>query len=182
MKQNKKSVSPNSNQVRNSYVTECLTRSLLKLLEEKPMNDISISELCDFAEIGRVSFYRNFESKDEIIQRHLNLLLDEWLKQYNAKQESGEDTVRSFVETFFEHYHKHKELYILLYKRGLAHLSLQSIKEACGPKPEQPNIAAYTTAYLSYGLYGWIEEWFKRGMQESPAEMAELWKRAQDKA
>ncbi|MGN0597366.1 MAG: TetR-like C-terminal domain-containing protein [Ruminiclostridium sp.] len=44
---------------------------------------------------------------------------------------------------------------------------------------EQPNVVAYTTAYLSYGLYGWIEEWFKRGMQETPKEMDELWKLAQ---
>ena len=61
----------------------------------------------------------------------------------------------------------------------MAHLSLQSIKELCGPKPEQSNLIAYTTAYVSYGLYGWIEEWFKRGMKETPKEMAELLKKAQ---
>ena len=40
-------------------------------------------------------------------------------------------------------------------------------------------MVAYTTAYFSYGLYGWIEEWFKRGMKETPKEMAELLKKAQ---
>lgn len=73
----------------------------------------------------------------------------------------------------------HKELCIILYEQGLSHISLQSIKDVCGPKPEQPNIVAYTTAYLSYGLYGWIEEWFRRGMQENPKEMAILWEQAQ---
>ncbi|MGN0266546.1 MAG: TetR-like C-terminal domain-containing protein [Lachnospiraceae bacterium] len=51
--------------------------------------------------------------------------------------------------------------------------------EQRGAQSDQPNIVAYTTAYFSYGLYGWIEEWFKRGMQEAPKEMAELWEKAQ---
>ncbi len=45
-----------------------------------------------------------------------------------------------------------------------------------GPKPEYPNHIAYTAAYFSYGLYGWIEEWFARGMQELAEEMTILLK------
>jgi hypothetical protein len=48
--------------------------------------------------------------------------------------------------------------------------------QICGPKPEYPNLGAYTAAFISYGLYGWVEEWIARGMQESPEEMAELLK------
>ena len=57
----------------------------------------------------------------------------------------------------------------------------ESVKDACGAKPEQPNVVAYTSAFIAFGLYGWIEEWFKRGMQESPEEMARLWEATQQK-
>lgn len=173
MIQSNKSVSPKSNDGRNLYVVEHITSALLELMESKPFGSISISEICEKAGVGRASFYRNFKDKEDVIAKHLKALLDEWWKRETAKPDFN------LIKAIFEHYYKHRDLCIMLYKQGLAHLSLQSVKEACGPKPEQPNIVAYTTAYFSYGLYGWIEEWFKRGMQETPKEMDELWKQAQ---
>ena len=78
MKQNSKTVSPMSNEGRNIYVTEHITNSLLALLEEKPLENISISELCNNAGIGRASFYRNFNSKEDILKAYINKLFDEW--------------------------------------------------------------------------------------------------------
>ena len=68
---------------------------------------------------------------------------------------------------------------MLLHRQGLSHLTLQSIKAACGPRPDQRPIDAYRAAFFAYGLYGWIEEWFARGMQETPEEMAALLAQAQ---
>ena len=49
MKQNTQNVSPMSNEGRNAYVIQHITDALLKLLYDKPINDISISELCNTA-------------------------------------------------------------------------------------------------------------------------------------
>ena len=76
MRQNKKNVSPMSNEGRNIYVIEHMTESLLTLLENKAIEDISISELCDNAGIGRASFYRNFNSKEDILRAHIDKLFD----------------------------------------------------------------------------------------------------------
>ena len=173
MRQTDKTVSPMSNEGRNLYVVEHITEAVLKLMKENDLADISISQICDEAGVGRASFYRNFESKEDVIGKYLKRLLENWSREYTL---SGKE---NFVESLFEHYWKNRDICILLYRQGLAHLSLKSIVDACGPKPEQENIVAYTTAYLSYGLYGWIEEWFKRGMQETPKEMAQLWADAQ---
>ena len=175
MRQNAKTVSPMSNEGRNLYVVEHITDAVLKLMKSNDFADISISQICQEAGVGRASFYRNFESKEEVISRHLKKLLDDWWMEAIQKPDFN------LVEAIFSHYWEHRGLCMMLYKQGLAHLSLQSIKEACGPKPEQTNIVAYTTAYFSYGLYGWIEEWFNRGMQETPKEMAALWEEAQQK-
>ena len=174
MRQSEKNVSPKSNEGRNLYVVEHITDALLYLMKTNDFNDISISQICNEAQVGRASFYRNFENKEQVISRHLKSLLDNWW--IKAIQEPD----FNLVEVIFSHYWKHRDLCIMLYKQGLAHLSLQSIKEACGPKPDQENIVAYATAYFSYGLYGWLEEWFKRGMKETPKEMAILWEKAQN--
>ena len=72
MKQKMKIVSPMSNEGRNIYVIEHITKSLLTLLEKKTIENISISELCDNAGIGRASFYRNFNNKEDILKIYIN--------------------------------------------------------------------------------------------------------------
>lgn len=173
MKQILETVSPASNEGRNLYVVRQITKAVLKLMQNKNLSDLTISQICDEAGVGRASFYRNFESKEDVLHKHLKDLANEWTNQHEGLKNYN------IVEAIFDHFWTHKELFIMLYRQGLAHISLQSIKDACGPKPEQTNITAYTTAYLSYGLYGWIEEWFKRGLQETPTEMAELCQIAQ---
>ena len=64
MRQTSENVSPMSNEGRNLYVVEHITDALLKLMKEQSFNDISISQICDEAGVGRASFYRNFENKE----------------------------------------------------------------------------------------------------------------------
>ena len=165
----------NKKQEANAFVRECITTALIQMLETQSFEEISVTELVKKAGVCRVSFYRNFDSKEDVLRKHLKALLDEWAKQYEGR------TDYNLVQAIFEHYYKNRNLCILLYRRGLSHISLESVKDACGAKPEQPNVVAYTSAFIAFGLYGWIEEWFKRGMQESPEEMARLWEATQQK-
>ena len=174
MIQSEKTVSPMSNASRNKYVVEHITSALLELMREKPLRDVSISELCDAAGVGRASFYRNFSDKEDVISRYLKQILDDWWLRSITKPDFN------IVRAIFEHFYERRELYMLLYSQGLSHLHLNSITDACGPKPEQENHAAYTSAFFAHGLYGWIDEWFKRGTPESPEEMAALFENAQN--
>ena len=63
---------------------------------------------------------------------------------------------------------------ISLQYHRLMHLFLEVFLERNGPKSEYENLWAYTSAFITYGTYGWIEEWINRGMQESAETMAEL--------
>ncbi|MGN1406638.1 MAG: TetR/AcrR family transcriptional regulator [Erysipelotrichaceae bacterium] len=170
MRQTDRNVSAQNNENRNRYVIEQLTRSLIELMKNEDFHNITISQICSKAQVSRASFYRNFNNKEEIISRYLKKNLDEWWIDIIKKPDFN------FIEEIFNYYYKHKDICILLYHQKLAYLSLKSILDSCGPKKEQTNVEAYVSAYFSYGLYGFIEEWFKRGMKESSAEMAELFK------
>ena len=37
-----------------------------------------------------------------------------------------------------------------------------------------PNLEAYMKSFWAYGIYGWLLEWIKRGMQESGKELETL--------
>ena len=151
MRQTEKNVSPMSNEGRNAYVIEHITDALLKLLREKPIEDISISELCELAGIGRASFYRNFNSKEDILRTYIQGLFQEW----TAAGAQGENRPLS----------------------EFLHLLKDGIIALCGPQMEHSKEEAYTRAYVAYTLYGWIEVWFQRGMQETAEEIAEMFQK-----
>lgn len=174
MRQNSKNVSPFSNEARNAYVIEHITDALLKLLQNKPVEDISISELCDLAGIGRASFYRNFESKEDILRGYINKIFKEWTDEAGRTENIP---LSELLDLLFAHFEKHRDFYCLLNERNLVYLLKDVIIRLCGPKPEHTKIEAYARAYIAYTLYGWIEVWFQRGMQETADEIAGMFSR-----
>jgi len=50
-------------------VTEELIRAFILLLEEKPYIDITVSDVVRKAQVSRASFYRNFSSTSDILDR-----------------------------------------------------------------------------------------------------------------
>lgn len=171
MEQNSRNVSPFSNEARNAYVIEHITDTVLRLLKEKPLNDISISEIVSIAGVGRTSFYRNYETKEDVIKKYIEDLIEAWEREYKA---SGKNSNAEMYGSLFKHLKDNADFYLLLKERNLMHLFLEVFLEKFGPKPEYENMWAYTTAFITYGTYGWIEEWIGRGTQESAETMAEL--------
>lgn len=171
MRQNKKTVSPMSNEGRNTYVIEHITDALLELMQDKPIEDISISELCETAGIGRASFYRNFNSKEDILRGYIQNIFQDWTQ---GDQQNEGKPLSELLRFIFSHFEAHRSFYELLNQRNLIYLLKDVIIGICGPKPDHSKIEAYARAYVSYALYGWIEVWFQRGMQETAEEIAEL--------
>ena len=54
-------------QSKDYYVEQKLAEALIELLNTSPLNEISVRELCNKAGVGRASFYRHFQSKEEIL-------------------------------------------------------------------------------------------------------------------
>ena len=130
MEQKRKNGSPFSNEARNTYVIEHITESVLKLLKEKPLNEISISEICDDAGVGRTSFYRNFETKEDVIKKHIHKLIESWDQEYKA---SGKDSNAELYGSLFQHLKDHSDFYLLLEQRNLMTLFLEVFLErGCG--------------------------------------------------
>lgn len=56
----------------NIIAKECIVSALLKLIYEKPLSTITISELTKKAGVSRMTFYRNYDSKEEVFIGHLD--------------------------------------------------------------------------------------------------------------
>ena len=161
------------NNEKNSYVKKQITTALLTLLKAKELRDISISEITSTAQVSRISFYRNYDDKEAIIKEYISLTLNEWNKNHAKMSEHTEDDILGDIFAYITEY---KDFYLLLMDRGIFCFFKDIIMDALGPKAEYPNFGAYTAAFIANGIYGWIEEWFLRGMQESGEEMTKLLK------
>lgn len=50
-----------------SYVTHQIAQAMIQLLEEKPLIDITVTEITKKAQVGRASFYRHFGSTSDVL-------------------------------------------------------------------------------------------------------------------
>lgn len=160
-----------NNEQKNTYVKKQITAALLALLKEKPLSEISISELTSRAGIGRVSFYRNYESKEDILKEESERLIREWGRFYESNPESAPETL---FPSLFDFYRDHKDFYTTLYHAGMSSIMMETIVSTIRITPEMQNLEAYMKSFWAYGIYGWMLEWIKRGMQESGKELLVL--------
>ena len=151
-------------QPKSSYVKTKITNTLLQLLNKYDINEIDIRFLCQEAGVGRASFYRNFSSKEQVILEHASSLIQAWGDAFEADPDSSPFNV---FGSLFDHFKQNKKFYTLLYKQNMSGVILETIKDKVGLIPSLSNKEAYEKAFFSYGLYGWICEWIKRGMKES---------------
>lgn len=176
MKQTPPSVSPMSNEARNSYVIQQITNALISLLRTKPIGEVSISELCTAAGVGRASFYRNFDSKEAVLQRRDEALVRQWQKDYDAAAQQDAAAGRppaNLMVSLLMFYKENRDFYTLVYQND-SRILLDTILKICGPSPEDRSTWAYAKAFIAYGIYGAVSEWISRGMTESAEELAVL--------
>ena len=63
------------------YVMDKITCSLIELMRETPISNISICAIIDNAEVSRNSFYRHFQDKDDILRYYISSETEQWLSR-----------------------------------------------------------------------------------------------------
>ncbi|WP_333684838.1 TetR-like C-terminal domain-containing protein, partial [Enterocloster lavalensis] len=160
---------------------ECLTR----LLKEKKVQDITVRELTDMADLNRGTFYLHYRDVFDLLEKTENELLDEFnslMYRHNAQ-----DLTNNLAAVFVDIFHLVKDnsdlVYILLGENGdlnfvnrLKHL----VREKClqdWMEVFRSGNSAFFEAYYSFivsGCVGLVQYWLQTGLTESPEELATL--------
>ena len=152
----------------NLFVRDRITEALFKLMKSKDFNDITVSMLVKTAGVSRNSFYRNYQSMEDIIRQYLIERTSQWWAEYLAHLHPN------VIEALFQHFLDMRETIQLLYHSNLSHLLMEHIV-MCGRESLIGDAAnAYQTAFMSGGLCGLTNAWIIRGMRETPKEMQSL--------
>ena len=119
-----------------------------ELLREQELNKISVTELCERANIERSTFYANFED----ISALANTYSSEIEKQVAAlPHEEGE------FSWIFEYILENKDLFHVYFKLGTSQTA-----------------SDYKTLFFRNGVYSVAKLWFEDGCIDTPQKMGEI--------
>lgn len=160
---------------------EYITEALFQLMNIMPYEKISIKELTEKAGVGRVTFYRHFESKDDIIIQYFTREIPKVEVLLPREPKIKED----YYETIFVIFSKLKEqkdLFRLLQKSKLEYIYMQFLNNALTEsykKISPQNIDDVTTRYSAYYAAGCLfnvsMEWIRNDCKESVKFLTDLY-------
>ena len=158
------------NNKRELSVAQYITNSLFELMKVKPYNDISITEITDKAKVNRVSFYRNFTSKEDIIDKWIKSTTQKFLSKSDISYQR--DSTLDYFTKLFTHLEKYKTEAMLIYKANLFNLLKNEFDNNLINlhKKEYSNYKSY---FLAGGIFNVYYFWLINGCIETPHQVAE---------
>lgn len=147
----------------NKLTKQCIETAMLKLLKKKSINDITITELVKVAGVSRNAYYRNYDSKEEIISeicrgitQHLLNSAEDWKASENKEE---------WMIQFFRYIRNNKTLFRIMIDAGLPITEI--IESKILLTVEEPE-ARYSALAKSGMFIAVLKNWFNGGMKESP--------------
>lgn len=152
--------------------------ALFSLMKRKSFQQITVTEICDEAAVGRKTFYRNFELREDIIEFQLDNMCNEY------KAELEELSVEEYLFHHFSYVCENKDFFILLYKNGFHALVNEKfsvlIPDTMPSWTNNEIEQEYRSAYIIAGIEAMQRIWINRGCQESIEDVVSFVMRAQE--
>jgi len=155
---------------REALVGEYIEDALLYLMKKKDYKSISITEICEKAGVTRMSFYRNFDSKEDILKKWVNSVTDSFLADSEISYKNNSS--REYFIKLFTHMEQHKDVCIELYNAGLIYIVKEQFDRVF-LEIHRDEYDEYKSFFLAGGIYNVFLLWLINGCRESPSEIAE---------
>lgn len=163
-----------SNEESNRITRECIQTALVELIAAKPFDRITVTELVKRSGVSRMSFYRNYKTKEDVIDdicADLERLLSESLAGKTAETDA-----KQWFTCFFGKVGTYEKEVTLLFSENMP--QSMSFKLMCSVIDVLMKLSHKEDEYMVYAwvgaLTGIVFRWLSGGMKESPEEMAEL--------
>lgn len=162
-----------------------LTQALTELLQKKQINEITVKELTDLADMNRGTFYMYYRDIFDMLEK----IEDELFQKLDAialTHEHGDPTqqVKPILLDLFRFIEENQEMCrVLLSPNGdmnflhrlyeaIRERSLEIWKDQMGSLGEKE--FDYRYSFVIFGCAGMIRAWVNRSCQETDMQMAEL--------
>ena len=160
-----------------------LQESLIKLLKDNSLYDITITELCQEAEINRSTFYKYYNSIRGLYEELEQMALRRSAECLESMDLRSESAVVSRIEALLVHIRENSELYTLLFANSAGDdFTYRLIMQTTGfvelfpeviPEDKRNN-AEYCSLFVTAGALSIIVSWLRNGAEDEPSELASL--------
>ncbi len=161
-----------------------LGESLLALLKTKPIEKITVTEICKQADINRGTFYAYYPNPLDLFSRIEADLYKELVAHSERPTDLSKAAINDYFRRQFDLYYDYKDLMQVLFgefgdRKFLVKCAMIGYEGAISdwhtmaPTIERSYLE-YIYAYVYNGCLGIVELWIKNGFIESPVEMAAL--------
>lgn len=165
-----------------SLTKRLLKESLLKILKEKELDTVSVTELCREAGINRATFYRHYEIPRDVLEEIQRDLYHELRRQVKIP-ETAED-IRPMIETLCTNMNAHIDLLRILirsnsdtdFSKFICEVYMEVITEYSHMdilKKLSREDLQLLMLYSAGGSYFVLRSWIMGQFKKSPKEMAD---------
>jgi AcrR family transcriptional regulator len=164
-----------------------LRDAMISLVIEKNYESITIKEITERAEVAYITFFRHFESLDQLLME----VLDEGLIELQGHIETlAKQSETSALETegrlIFEYIGQKADLFsILLKSQSVSRVRKKVVRniaaifqKSCQPLARSGNqvTAEIMSNHIATSLLSLIEWWLENNMKPAPAQMGKIYK------
>lgn len=166
------------------YTKMVLRESLLELLRDQQINQITVKDICERADINRGTFYFHYSDAYDLMEQIEGELIDTIVKTLN-RHDGQYDKTYGVIMEILDCLAANKELCRILVSGGqgyttfmqkimqLAHDQFNLIWEKRFENKKLSGIA-YLNTFMVSGSIGVIRQWIEEGMEVPRKEIAEV--------
>ena len=151
------------------FLKECLSDALIQLMREKDFEKISIKEIADTAGVGRATWFRNYTSKNEALTFKFVQVWKRWADEHAIAVRDRFDLANA--KNVFQFNYEIKHILEIVYTSNMQSAIYDAFYQVMMPQYGANAKECYQARFYSYGLFGLLDEWIKRGFKESVEEM-----------
>lgn len=162
-----------------------LKKGLEELLQEKPIQQITVKELTDFVNLNRGTFYLHYRDIYDLLEDLENEIFasfQEMATQHTPEEMNGKPF--PLLKDIFQFTGRHAVFCRTLLGQNVEHTFINKLKELIQEKcfhdweivfqEMSPQSYGMLSSYILSGCIGLIEDWLFGDMKQSPEEMAKF--------
>ncbi|SDF16617.1 regulatory protein, tetR family [Fontibacillus panacisegetis] len=162
-----------SNEESNRITRSSIESALVLLMKDQTFEEITITGIVKRAGVSRTAYYRNYKSKEDILQSTMKEIVDKIVTAMNLHH-----PIRNSYEywlALFQTLEQHMDCLRIILKVNLADAILNEMQSAqMNTSTEKTLLTNYAAYFWSGAVYSVAAHWIKSGAKQSVAEMATL--------
>jgi len=170
----------NSYDARVRYTRKVIEDSFLNLLQQKHMSKITVTELCETAQINRATFYKHYADVPQLLEKLEENLFDQIRAAFSAKEVKMESFLLEMLHCTYQERNRFFALgggngdpnlmtktFMVCYENAYPLLS----RNIPGVQESERQMLYH---FLSHGAGGILTWWIRDGMRLPPEDVAQF--------